>query len=44
MDMTDGSALYSLSLRKPFEDLEIDCINYGGLNETLMDYTKIKRI
>ena len=42
--MTDGSAVYSLNLRKPFEDLEIDCINFGGLNETSMDYRKIKRV
>lgn len=39
--MTDGSALYSISLRKPFEDAEINCINEGGLNESTVDYRKI---
>ena len=43
-DMSDGSATYSISLRKKFSELEIDCVNLGGVNETILDYKKIKRV
>jgi len=42
-DMSDGSAAYSVSLRTKINDLEMDCINLGGVNDLLLDYKKISR-
>jgi hypothetical protein len=41
-EMTDGSAVYSIGLRKVFEEKEISCINMGGLNEDMNDFRQIR--